>query len=92
MRQGTSFLCEMWCGSGTPFLKGLYGLPPILKGLYPSLPLGCCCATFSSSWVLMPSLGRVWVAFKLSTEVKGDNRPTLTEQDCEIKRAVSRHT
>ena len=53
MRQGTSFLCEMWCGWGAPFLEGLYGLPPILKGLYPSLPLGCCCATFSSSWVLI---------------------------------------
>lgn len=57
MRQRTSFLCEMWCGSGAPFLKGLYGLPPILKGLYPSLPLGCCCATFSSCWVLMLHVG-----------------------------------
>ena len=76
MRQGTSFLCEMWCGSGAPFLKGLYGLPPILNGLYPSLPLGCCCATFSSSWVLMGSswfLGRV----QTKTKVKGDNGPTL---------------
>ena len=75
MRQGTSFLCEMWCGSGAPFLKGLYGLPPILKGLYPSLPLGCCCATFSSSWVLMS----LWSAFKLEQQrkFKGDNGPTL---------------
>ena len=77
MRQGTSFFCEMWCGSGAPFLKGLYGLPPILKGLYPSLPLGCCCATFSSSWVLMLSLTSS--AFKLSSEVKGDNGPTKTQ-------------
>ena len=67
MRQGTSFLCEMWCGSGAPFLKGLYGLPPILKGLYPSLPLGCCCATFSSSWVLIAA--HVVVGFKLRGEL-----------------------
>ena len=73
MRQRTSFLCEMWCGSGAPFLKGLYGLPPILKGLYPSLPLGCCCATFSSSWVLI--LLTSSSAFKLRELIKGDNGP-----------------
>ena len=48
-------------------MKGLYGLPPILKGLYPSLPLGCCCATFSSSWVLM---GSSWFLGRVQTKAK----------------------